>query len=90
MLNLAHSKLPNDLWSAYYDCCQKAVEDYGKELATMNRLLVGVTKKMGAATQPTTEYADRNDLFSRRELLRRGGISGLLASAVASQKSVRV
>jgi len=50
MQNLAHSKSPTEAWSAYSDCWQKAVEDYGKELAIMNRLLVGATNKMVAAT----------------------------------------
>jgi Phasin protein len=67
MQNLAHSKSPNDVWSAYSDFWRKAVEDYGKELATMNRLLVGATNKMVAATQHTTEYAGRNVLSARRD-----------------------
>ena len=67
MQRIVHCRTADQVWGAQADFWQKAVEDYGKELATMNRLLVGATNKMVAATQPTTEYAGRNVLSTRRE-----------------------
>jgi hypothetical protein len=45
MQRIAHSRTPDELWAAYADFWQKAVEDYAKEYMIMGRFVAGVTNK---------------------------------------------
>jgi len=74
MQHLAHCKSSNEVWSAYSDFWRKAVEDYGKECATMNSLVVGATNRMVAIAQHTTEHAGGSGFSSRN--VTRGGAAG--------------
>jgi hypothetical protein len=42
---VAQSRSPDEIWAAYVEFWQRAVEDYGKEYLTMGRLAAGVTSK---------------------------------------------
>ena len=57
MQRIAHSRTPDQLWAAYADFWQKAVEDYAKEYMIMGRFVAGVTSKSLAAAQSTAEEA---------------------------------
>jgi hypothetical protein len=45
MQRVAQSRSPEQLWTAYVDFWQRAVEDYGKEYMTMGKLAANVTSK---------------------------------------------
>jgi hypothetical protein len=55
MQRVAHSRTPDQVWAAYADFWQRAVEDYGKEYMTVGRLVAGVTSKSVAAAQSAAE-----------------------------------
>lgn len=57
MQRLTHSATPDQVLAAYTDFFQKAAEDYGKEIATISKLMTGVTTKMVAAAQSATDEA---------------------------------
>jgi hypothetical protein len=52
---IATSRSPDQIWVAYAEFWQTAVDDYGKEFATMMKLASGVAAKSMAATQHANE-----------------------------------
>lgn len=42
---VAQSRSPDQIWAAYVEFWQRAVEDYGKEYLTIGRLAAGVTSQ---------------------------------------------
>ena len=53
---LTHTRTPDQIFAVYADFWQKAAKDYGLEITTMSKLMIGVTTKMPTAAQsPTVE-----------------------------------
>jgi hypothetical protein len=52
---IALSRTPDQVWVAYAEFWQRAVEDYGQEYMTIGRLVAGVTSKSVAAAQSAAE-----------------------------------
>ena len=57
---LAYCRTPEQILSAYGDFWQKAAEDYGKQFATMTKLVTGVAKNVVTATRRVTEEGRAN------------------------------
>src|SRR5262245_33579327 len=54
---LTSSSTPDHIMSAYADFWRKAAEDYGGEIATMTKLMTGITNRMVEAAQSATDEA---------------------------------
>ena len=48
---ITQSRSPEQIWAAYADFWQRAVQDYGKEYVTMGRLATSATSNSVAAAQ---------------------------------------
>ena len=48
---ITQSRSPEQIWAAYADFWQRAVQDYGKEYVTMGRLATRATSNSAAAAQ---------------------------------------
>jgi len=55
MQRLTRCGTSDQILAVYTDFWHKAAEDYGKEIATMTKLMTGVTSKMVVAAQSATE-----------------------------------
>jgi Phasin protein len=51
---LTSSRTPDQIWAAYTDFWQKAVEDYGKEITALTKLMTAVAGKMETVAQSAT------------------------------------
>ena len=54
MQRLTSSRTPDQIWAAYTDFWQKAVEDYGKEITALTKLMTAVAGKMETVAQSAT------------------------------------
>lgn len=66
MERVAHSRTPNQIWRAYAEFWQKAVEDYGKEYMIVLRFLAGLAIKSVAATKSAAEEVSADPVRSSR------------------------
>jgi hypothetical protein len=57
MQRITHCRTPDQVWAAYAEFWQKAVEDYGREYMIIGRLVAGFTSKSLAVAQPAAEEA---------------------------------
>jgi hypothetical protein len=66
MQRLTHSCAPDQVLAAYSDFWQRAVEDYGKEMTTMSKLMTSLATKTVSAAQSATDEAGTNMFPSRK------------------------
>jgi hypothetical protein len=59
MQRLTRSSTPDEIMAAYTDYWNKAADEYGKEVTTMTKLMVGVTNRMVSAAHSAAE-SDEN------------------------------
>lgn len=64
MQRVVHSRTPDQIWGAYTEFWQKAVEDYGKEYTIMLRLVAGVASKSVAAATSAAEQVSAHTVRS--------------------------
>jgi hypothetical protein len=64
--HLTDSRTPDQAMTAYADFWRKAADDYGKEVATMSKLMSDVATKMVASTQSATNKAGEEMFRPRR------------------------
>jgi hypothetical protein len=62
---IALCRTPNQIWAAFADFWQRAVEDYVNEYIVMGRLVAGATSRSVAAAQSTAEEANATFRASR-------------------------
>jgi hypothetical protein len=55
MQRVAHSRTPDQVWAAYAEFWQRAVEDYGREYMIIGRHMARVMSESVAAAQSTGE-----------------------------------
>jgi hypothetical protein len=67
MQRLTQSRTPEQILAAYSDFWQKAGEDYGNEIATLSKLMAGVTTEMVVAAQSDIDDARRKYTFQSRQ-----------------------
>ena len=59
MQRIARCSTPDQVLNAYADFWHKAAEEYGKELTTMTKLMIGVTSKMVVTAQTAADEASK-------------------------------
>jgi hypothetical protein len=64
--DLTNIRTADQVMTAYAEFWRKAVEDYGKEMTTMSKLMNGVASKMITTAQSATDEASADMSRSRR------------------------